>query len=211
MYKLIIVGAGGLAKEVFSQIIGDSAHGKEWHVESFIDDAYDGIDKEIINGVRLSGRIDDHQPSDGNVYVAGLSNPNIKEIKIKLLESRGAIFVPICTKITVGQGTDLSNSFYAFDVKISNNVTVGKSCYIDSDNLISHDVKIGDYCHLGPRNFIAGNVVIGRKVIIHGAAAIAKGVTIGEGAEIGLGAVVLRNVPPNSIVIGNPARVIRRC
>lgn len=209
MYKLIIVGAGGLGQEIYSQVIGDSAHGVVWKVDAFIDDAYEGQDKEVINGIKLTGGILNHQPSDGNVYVLGLSNPCLKKKVVNILEGRGAIFVPICTRMTAGQNVDLSDAFYAFDVKISNNVKVGKSCYVDSENIISHDVTLGDFCHLGPRNFIAGNVSVGDKVIIQGGACIAKGLTIGEGAEIGLGAVVLRNVPPHSLVIGNPARVIR--
>jgi sugar O-acyltransferase (sialic acid O-acetyltransferase NeuD family) len=209
MYKLIIVGAGGLGKEIYSQLIGDSAHDVVWRIDSFIDDAYDGQVKEVINGIKLTGGILNHQPSDCNVYVLGVSNPHLKEGIVNILEGRGAIFVPICTKMTKGQNVDLSDAFYAFDVRISNNVKVGKSCYIDSQNIISHDVTLGNYCHLGPRNFIAGNVIIGDRVIIQGGACIAKGLTVGEGAEVGLGSVVLRNVPPHSLVIGNPARVVR--
>ncbi len=53
-------------------------------------------------------------------------------------------------------------------------------------------------------------VWIGNKVWIGFGATILKGVTVGEGAVIGANAVVTRNVPPYSVVAGNPARVIRR-
>ena len=40
-------------------------------------------------------------------------------------------------------------------------------------------------------------------------AVIMKGVTVGEGAVVGTGSVVMRDVPPYTVVLGNPARVIR--
>ncbi len=54
-----------------------------------------------------------------------------------------------------------------------------------------------------------GNVVIGNDVWIGSHVTILSGVTIGDGAVVGAYSVVARNVPPYSIVVGNPARVIR--
>ena len=53
-------------------------------------------------------------------------------------------------------------------------------------------VKIGDYTHLGTNSTIMA------------------GVTIGERCQIGAGAVVTRDIPPYSVAVGNPARVIKR-
>ena len=51
---------------------------------------------------------------------------------------------------------------------------------------------------------------VGRGAAIGANATIVCGVTIGEGALVGAGSVVTRDVPPGSLVVGNPARVVRR-
>ena len=53
-------------------------------------------------------------------------------------------------------------------------------------------------------------VTIGRGAFLGAGAVILRGVTIGDGAYVGAGAVVTRDVPPRSVAIGNPARVVRR-
>ncbi len=52
-------------------------------------------------------------------------------------------------------------------------------------------------------------VTIGDNVWIGKRAVVLKGVTIGEGSVVGIGAVVTRDVPPRSVVAGNPARVVK--
>jgi len=56
---------------------------------------------------------------------------------------------------------------------------------------------------------IAKPIVIGRNVWIAAGATIIGGVTVGENSVVAAGSVVTRDVPPNSLVGGNPARVIR--
>ena len=54
-----------------------------------------------------------------------------------------------------------------------------------------------------------GDIVIGDYVWIGGGAIILPGVTIGEGSIIGAGSVVSRDIPPYSVAIGSPAKVIK--
>jgi acetyltransferase-like isoleucine patch superfamily enzyme len=115
--------------------------------------------------------------------------------------------------------------FYATggaDTRIGRNVFVNQNCtFYDLGGLdIADDVTIGPNVSLitsghpvepsRRRDFtIAKPIVIERNVWIAAGATIIGGVTVGENSVVAAGAVVTKNVPPNTLVGGNPAKVIR--
>jgi acetyltransferase-like isoleucine patch superfamily enzyme len=115
-------------------------------------------------------------------------------------------------------------------VEIQKGATIGKNCKISSHTFVCEGVHIQDNCFIGhgvmftndlfPRatnadgssqteaDWALVETFIEQGVSIGSNATIICGVTIGEHALIGAGAVVTRDVPPYSIVVGNPAKVI---
>jgi len=87
---------------------------------------------------------------------------------------------------------------------------------IGTDCLIAEHVTIRDQDHtFGPglttamAGFATSPVTIGNNVWIGAKATVTKGVTIGDNVVIGANSVVTRDIPPNSVAVGAPARVIR--
>lgn len=108
------------------------------------------------------------------------------------------------------------------DTRVGRNVFVNQNCtFYDLGGLdIADDVMIGPNVNLitsghpiEPSRRHAGvtakPIVIERNVWIAAGATIIGGVTVGENSVVAAGAVVTRDVPPNSLVGGNPARIIR--
>jgi UDP-N-acetylglucosamine acyltransferase len=75
---------------------------------------------------------------------------------------------------------------------------------------VGHDVWIGDGSIVCPMSSIAGHVTVGENVRIDQGVTIKPFVKVGDGARLGMGAVVIRDVPAGEIVVGNPAKAIRR-
>lgn len=86
---------------------------------------------------------------------------------------------------------------------IFDNVLLNTGC------IIEHDCEIGAHSHVAPGAVLSGAVKVGEGVHVGASSVVAHGIKIGSNSIIGMGAVVLRDVPERTIVVGNPARVLR--
>ena len=112
---------------------------------------------------------------------------------------------------TIGPGSILSPF-----VTVTSNVTIGSSFHANLYSYIAHDCVIGDFVTFAPgvkcngRVVIENHVYVGAGAIIRPGEANGKPLTIGEGAVIGMGSVVTKDVPPRVTVFGNPAKILSK-
>ena len=115
-------------------------------------------------------------------------------------------------QITIGSGVDLGDYIHVTainSITICDGVLTGRWVTI-SDH--SHGHVVPEEMHLAPNGrelFSKGSVYIGKNVWIGDKASILAGVTIGEGCIIGANSVVTKDIPPYSVVVGSPARVVK--
>jgi UDP-perosamine 4-acetyltransferase len=87
---------------------------------------------------------------------------------------------------------------------------VGENCILNTGCIVEHDCRLGADVHIAPRACLAGGVEVGDQVHIGVGATICENLRIGARAIVGAGAVVIRDVPPEAVVAGVPAKSIRR-
>ena len=93
-------------------------------------------------------------------------------------------------------------------IKIGKNTNIQDlSCLHVADN---HYVEIGDDCVIG-HNVVLHGAIVGNRVLVGMGAIILDGAVIGDDCMIGAGSLILERtvIPPNSLVVGSPARVKR--
>lgn len=95
-------------------------------------------------------------------------------------------------------------------VIINPKVTIGKNNIINTGAIIEHGSRIGSHTHVAPGGILAGNVEIGDLSHIGLGAKVIEGIKIGKNCLIGAGTVIIKDVPDNSVVVGNPGRIIRK-
>ncbi len=125
-----------------------------------------------------------------------------------------------------GDGTVIKPVFtcdYGYNIRLGRNAFINYHCIF----LDCAPIEIGNNLQMGPAVQIytaehpleadrrrssleyARPIRIGSDVWIGGGAIILAGVTIGDGSVVGAGSVVVHDVPPASVVVGNPARIVR--
>jgi sugar O-acyltransferase (sialic acid O-acetyltransferase NeuD family) len=88
-------------------------------------------------------------------------------------------------------------------------VQLGAFAFVNTAASIGHHTRIDEFASIGPGATVTGSIVIGRGAAIGAGAVILPELEIGANAVVGAGSVVTESVPPASLVMGNPARVVR--
>lgn len=88
-------------------------------------------------------------------------------------------------------------------------VKVGRNVSIHMGSLIGHESTIGDHTFVAHGVTVSGLVNIGKGCFVGAGSTMVPRISIGAGSIIGAGAVITKDVPPCSVVVGNPGKVIR--
>ena len=111
-------------------------------------------------------------------------------------------------KLSIGNNVGISGSTIncTTSITIGNDTNIGSGCIIsDTDSHPIHWLTRRNNTEPAPK----APIIIGSDVFIGARCIILKGVTIGDGAVIGAGSVVTKDIPPKVIACGNPAKVVR--
>ena len=209
MKDIVIVGAGGCAKEIMFLLEENNKIEKEWNILGFID-----CDKT---------RTDLKYPILGNddwllkqtrelAVVIAVGSPTLKKRLYEMYSESSFLYFPtIVSKhalvgaCAIGKGCIICN-----DCTLTVDVNLGDFVTVNIGTTICHESLIGDFTTIAPGVNVSGNVNIGRMCDIGVGSKIIQNISIGNEAIIGAGTVVIRDVDKECTVVGNPARMIKR-
>jgi sugar O-acyltransferase (sialic acid O-acetyltransferase NeuD family) len=212
--ELVVVGAGGFGRETVEAIRALNAAGARWRLAGYLDDepARHGT---VIDGVPVLGGMEelDNMPDVSVVVCTGrpdnyLSRPRIVDTLGLPSERYATIIHPsasVSVTSRVGPGTVL-----LAQTVLTAAVTVGSHVAIMPHVTLTHDDVIGDFATVASGVCLGGNVHVGRCAYLGAGALVRENRSIGSCALVGMGTVVTRDIPPNEVWAGVPARYVRK-
>ena len=145
------------------------------------------------------------------IFVTIGNNYTRKKIIQSLKQKVDFEFNIIDKSAIISSSSVINNQTYvAPGVIINSNVKIGFGSIINSGSIIEHDCLIGDYTHVAPGSTLCGNVNIGSSCLIGANTTILPNLIIGNNCIIGAGSTLIDNIPDNSIVVGNPGKIIKK-
>lgn len=210
MEQIIIIGAGGLGREVLWLIREINQISPTFEIAGFVDDNPLVQGNEIC-GVKVLGTTDFLADWNGKAAALAIGVPAVKKKILSKLANFDlkwpALISPSARMsefVEIGEGSIITAGSI-----LTTQVIVGPHVLINLSSTIGHDATIGRGATLYPGVHVSGHVEIGDWVEIGTGASIIPQKTIGAHAIIGAGAVIIRDVPAGATVVGNPGRVIR--
>lgn len=213
--KILVVGAGqqgSLALNILRQA------NRPFEVVGYLDDDKAKMG-QTIEGAKVLGTLGElaKYAKAATHFIYGIgTNGNLKLIALKARLFEQAVqagLLPLSAihpsayiepSSSIGAGAVVHpGAIVNARTRIGQNGVIWTKCSVD------HDSVLADNVNLAPGVTTGGNVVIHRNVFIGVGASLIHCVTVGEGAVIGAGAVVTKDVPPHVTVVGVPARVIK--
>lgn len=141
------------------------------------------------------------------LFCVGYNNLKKRLERFKELKEWGIHFINFHAKNAIvsqyskiGEGTIVNQGAI-----VDNYAEIGVACFINIGAMVSHDAIVGDGVFIAPGANILGFVTIGNQCFIGANSTIIDHIKIGNNVVVAAGAVVIRDVPENVMVAGNPA------
>jgi len=204
---LIILGTRMLAEEMFDLI----SEIKDYEVAAFVEN----MDRSLV-GTEIEGRpvvwIDDAvKYARTHAAICALSTTHRR----KYVEQAEGLGLKLATVVhplarVSSRATLAPGCFVSAMCIVSTKTKLGKSVFMNRAATVGHHTTIGDYCTIQPGATVAGAIQLGEDTYVGMRATVIERLKIGRGAVIAAGAVVVEDVPERVMVMGVPAKVVKR-
>lgn len=209
---MIIIGAKGFAKEVLEILM------QNHQIENlaFFDNVSAESEKLLYDQFPILRSFEEgkeffDKTGDRN-FTIGMGNPvNRYKLFKQFLDIGGQFTSTISPFARIGH---FGNNIYEgcnimTGTVITNSVTIEKGVLINLNCTVGHDCKIGEFVEMSPGTHISGNCEVGRFSVFGTNSTVLPKIKIGCNVVVGAGAVVTKDVPDNSLIVGIPGKVLK--
>jgi sugar O-acyltransferase (sialic acid O-acetyltransferase NeuD family) len=206
---IVLVGAGGLGREVLNYALEAIRTTPRMHVKGFLDDN-PSASMPDRREFPILGSIQDYRIEAQDRFVMTIGDCVKRAELIRKMEARNAHFVTIIHPA----------AYVASNATIGTGCIVGPYCAIGSDasvgdhvlltwySSLAHDSVTHSFAVLSPYSTANGRAIVEEGVFLGTHAVIHPMIRVGAWSKVTSGSVVYRDVPPNCLAMGNPAKAV---
>ena len=216
--KIIILGGEGNGGVVAACIedMRESYNIKEYEVLGFLNDFES--EGSLINDYPVLGKTEtakDYFEDDYVLFMYAIHPVGHGSLRVNLFEKLGIPDNKLATIIH-------PSAFVANNAKIEPGVMIMSNCYVGpatrikkcalvmANSIVGHNTTVGAFCHLSVGSVTSSYVNLGIASDVTLNATVLDKVKVGKYAVVGAGAMVIKDINEEEVVVGNPARVIRK-
>jgi sugar O-acyltransferase (sialic acid O-acetyltransferase NeuD family) len=211
MQDVVILGAGGFAREVWWVFEDANADQKRWNVLGFIDENRENWGKSLCDLPVLGDFSWFEKAASKPRVISGVGGNPLRRKFAARAKEMGLEFCGVrhpsarlSRFVEVGAGTVIcAGNAITTQIRIGAHVNINLNC------TLGHDVTLDDYCNLSPGVHVSGNVHLEEGVDAGTGAVFIPGKRVGAWSVIGAGSVVTKDIPSRVVAVGAPAKPIR--
>jgi sugar O-acyltransferase (sialic acid O-acetyltransferase NeuD family) len=206
MKKIVIIGGGGFAREVY------------WHLKDQYDDFVFVDDITPTVSISTGGKSFpviknwDFNSLDVEEFIVGIGDPYAKKIMVEKAIKAGLKPAPtfIHPRAVVQDAEIGLGGIVTPGCVITTNVKIGDYVILNLNSTVGHDAVIGNYVTVNPGCCVSGNTVIQESVFLGTGTVIREKITLSSDVVTGAQASVVKNLDAPGVYIGVPAKLLQR-
>jgi sugar O-acyltransferase (sialic acid O-acetyltransferase NeuD family) len=208
MTPLVIVGAGGFGREVLELVRDINATHPTFELLGFLDDG--DVRADVLQRLQLpllgsSERLTEMEASFAIAIGSGAPRRRIDALARGARRGTAATLIhpdaTLGSDVMIGEGAVI-----AAGSRLTSHVAIGRHAHVNVNCTLGHDVIIEDFATLYPGVHLGGGCLIEEGATLSMGSVILPNIRVGRGAVVGAGAVVVRDVAPDTTVVGAVAR-----
>lgn len=213
MDKLIIIGGYGNGTVAASTVEDINKRERKWEIIGFLNDFEKKINDYPVIGPIHHETVQKWLNERNTYFLYTLISAKYREthidklLELKIPEERFATIIhptAVISKFSsIGQGVSIQPF-----VSVGPNVKIANHVQIFAQSLIGHNAKLDNYTYVANNACIGANVHLQEGAYLGTNCTTIENITLGRWCLVGIGAVVIKDVPPYTKVVGNPAREI---